>query len=165
MFERFTSDARDVVKLAMSEAQRLGHEVVGSEHLLLALTTSSVTGFLAERSISHAGIEETLAHAEQDALGSVGIDLDEVTRAVEGTFGEGALIPTPTNGSPSFNRDAKRALKVSLEEAIRLKHRRIGAEHVLLGVLADEPGVARSIVLAIGQDPDDLRSALATALE
>jgi ATP-dependent Clp protease ATP-binding subunit ClpA len=106
MFERFTRPARDVVRAAVGEAERLGHPSIGPEHLLLALASAGGDGddlggrVLRELGVTHQAVDRELAAmlargglSEDDAraLRTLGIDLDEVRRQVEAAFGPGAL--------------------------------------------------------------------------
>jgi ATP-dependent Clp protease ATP-binding subunit ClpA len=101
--------------------------------------------------------------ADADALATLGIDLDEVRRSVEETFGPGALDRTRAGrrgrwfaGHVPFDRSAKKVLELALREAIRMEHGHIGCEHVLLGLLHAE-GSARTILLARGARLDTAR--------
>ena len=162
MFERFTKQAQRVVVDAQDSARRLGHDETRSKHLLLALTggedaaseilnAAGVTRELLESSMTTAGLGE----ADAAALSVVGIDLDEVKRAVEATFGENALSRArrPRKGHIRFTKGAKEALTLSLKEAIRLGHKHIGSEHILLGLLRDHSGSARTWLIDHGHDP------------
>ena len=104
MFERFTRAARDVVVRAQEEATALGHEHVGTEHLLLALSALDAGvagGVLRALRVDHDALrDEVIAllgpdRLDADALATIGIDLDQVRRSVEASFGAGALSPAP----------------------------------------------------------------------
>src|SRR4051812_42756354 len=94
MFERFTDRARTVVRLAKSEADALGHPMIGTEHLVLALLQED--GGIARTVLGHAGVEHSevreavAAGDDAAALRSIGIDLDAVRASVEQSFGPGA---------------------------------------------------------------------------
>ena len=163
MFERFTKDARSAVVAAQEQAARLGHNRIGAEHLLLAvLADAASTG---ARALVALGAErEALAaqvpgQLEQDeaALLALGIDLAEVRRQLEASFGKGAFDAAARGSSRArhipFTRAAKKALENALREAIVLGHRRIGTEHIALGLLADQHGVARQLLAATGVSP------------
>ena len=135
-FTRFTRRARQVVVLAQEEAAALGHPRVGTEHLLLGLARAedeATAPVLADSGLTAAKIHERVA----------------------------ALDPS---GSPrrrqTFTRAAKRVLERSLREAQALGDNYIGAEHVLLGLLADERAGALAIVGELGADPEALRAAV-----
>lgn len=168
MFERFTKDARAVVVDAQVQARTTKSPHIGTEHLVLGIlsgaggpaadvlgnagvTTAGAARQIAERS-------EVLNDVDAEALGSIGIDLDEVRRTVEETFGEGALDPeaqpekkgwfTRKTGHIPFTKDAKKALELSLREALARKDDTIGTEHILLGVLRAANGVTREVLEA-----------------
>ena len=178
MFERFTSQARSVVTHAQQEARELGHPRVGTEHLLLAVLDAPDTP--GARALSTLGIDtnavrddvqrldrERVAFSDEDAdaLRTVGIDLDEVRRSVEEAFGPGAL-ERDANGRGAtrrhvpFTRGAKKALELSLREALRLGHRHIGTEHLLLGLVRDDRCTAARILSARGADLDRVSGAV-----
>jgi ATP-dependent Clp protease ATP-binding subunit ClpA len=152
MFERFTEDARRVVFEARSLAVARGDERIGPLHLLSALTTgdSVAARVLAADGVDPAAVGRLLgpgpARAADDdsaALASIGIDLDEIRRTVEQSFGEGALDrfsaqrarPSNLRGHAALTDDAKSALALALKEALALHHNYIGTEHLLLGLL------------------------------
>jgi len=116
MFERFTVAARDVVVGAQHHARRLGHCYIGCEHLLLAVANSSsrVTSAFDAAGASPAALDRSLADVlghpaggpdDRSALASLGIDLDEVRRVVESTFGTGSLdLAAQGNGKRGLRR-------------------------------------------------------------
>lgn len=165
MFERFTDAARHCVVLAQEEARERGSDRIRSEHLLLAISRvphAPGAGLLSERGLTTSNIDAALrgtsVPADRDALAAVGIDLDEVRRRVEETFGPGALENTAAGkrrrkrrwGHIPFSADAKKVLELSLREAKLLRHRTIGTEHVLLGMLHTQTGRARPILTEYG---------------
>lgn len=178
MFERFTADARRTVELAVEVAEEIGHGYLGAEHLLIALagTGPSIAtealiacGFDPRRArldldrIEPSG-ESDLSEADAAALRGIGVDLDEVRRRVEASFGPGALDRRRrwhgrrrgrVCGLPVVPK-AKQALVLALREAIRLGHRRIGPEHVLLGLLRLN-AIPTQLLLAQGIDARRLR--------
>jgi ATP-dependent Clp protease ATP-binding subunit ClpA len=175
VFERFTTQARSVVSLAQDEARELGHPIVGTHHLLLGILDEPDTA--GGRALAALGIDgnevrdevrrferDRAAFSEEDAdaLRSVGIDLDEVRRTVEESFGPGALERS-TSGGPHgaghvpFTAGAKKALELALREAIHLGHRSIGTEHLLLGLVRDEGRSAAKILAARGADRERVR--------
>src|SRR5438034_9135373 len=102
MFERFTNGARCAVTAAQQEARRLGHDCIGTEHVLLgllrgegiaarALSGLGVTAEAVEREAAAFVRPAPFGAADAEALGAIGIDLDEVRRRLEATFGPGAL--------------------------------------------------------------------------
>jgi ATP-dependent Clp protease ATP-binding subunit ClpA len=178
MFERFTSDAREVVVGAQDEARRLHHGRVGTEHLLLALlaregsTSAAVVGRYGLTHDSVADAVRTYAGDEgldAEALTSIGIDLDAVRDRVEETFGPGALDRGARRGGGAgghipFSPRAKKVLELSLREAIALKNRAITDAHIALGLLRDGGGPAMKVLHDRGIDPADLRRDLTATL-
>jgi ATP-dependent Clp protease ATP-binding subunit ClpA len=155
MLERFTDDARLVVIAAKTKATDRGDAHVGGLHLLSALTTgdSVAARVLADRGVDSAAVDRVLGpggrpepepdSADAEALRAIGIDLAEIKRKVEESFGEGALrrIPLASRGPLNwtgripFADDAKLALAESVKEARAFRHNHIGTEHLLLGLL------------------------------
>jgi ATP-dependent Clp protease ATP-binding subunit ClpA len=184
MFERFTDRARAAVTDAQVVARRLGHGCIGTEHLLLGLLE---TGGLAAQVLAGAGVtaaaveREVLAEVgrgplgtgDAEALGAIGIDLDEVRRRVEASFGKGALHwrpgrdcrgERPRLGHIPFSPRSKKVLELSLREALALKHRYIGTEHILLGLIREGEGLAMLVLTRLGAGPQLLRARLLDAL-
>jgi ATP-dependent Clp protease ATP-binding subunit ClpA len=190
MFERFTTDAREVVVGAQREARSLGHGWIGTEHLLLAALadrTTPVSQALEPLCLSHDAVRAALLGelgAGQDdgaALRDLGIDLDDVRRRVEERFGPGALdrpVQRPGRrllrrrravrpecrevgpaGHIPFTRAAKKALELSLREALALRVKEIRVEHLVLGTMRAE-GLASRVVTRLGVPPDDVRRAV-----
>lgn len=171
MFERFSDDARSVVRLAQEEARRLRHPFIGTEHLLLALldeghgpAAQSLLGQglrtteLRERIIRLIGPDGD--GLDSQALATIGIDLDRVREATEASFGPGALHPKGpcrNKGHIRLTRRAKKALELSLREALRLEHDYIGTGHLLLGLLREGEGVAARVLVDAGVDLKKLR--------
>lgn len=172
MFERFTTDAREVVTCAQREAHELRHDHIGTEHLLLALLRSghgAASEALATYDVRAADVrrrvvEELGPHddpLDAGALASLGIDLDEVRRSTEATFGPGALEHPGAGRRPRrhipFTPRAKKTLELALREAVRIKHDHIGTGHLLLGLLREGHGRGPRILLDAGIDPAALR--------
>jgi ATP-dependent Clp protease ATP-binding subunit ClpA len=163
MFERFTGAARQTVVRAQEEARSMRHGYVGPEHLLLGLlavdgTGASVAGDLGldYRAARAAVLRYVGQHdIDQDALASIGIDLDAIRQRVEEQFGPGALSrpgsddPARTGRLPLVPR-AKKVLELSLREALHLKHNYIGTEHLLLGLLREGHGLAARVLAEAG---------------
>jgi ATP-dependent Clp protease ATP-binding subunit ClpA len=168
MFERFTKRARTVVVHAQEIARERRSPTIGSEHLLLglyAVPDGLAATILARLQVERADVEGDLGRAapfDADGLATLGIDLEEVRRQAEETFGPGALDRTRAarghwhGGHIPFERDAKKALELGLREAVRLGHGFIGTEHVLLGLLHD--GRARDVLVARGVGLDGTRA-------
>ena len=135
MFERFTERARQAVVLAQDEARGFRHNYIGTEHLLL--------GLLRE--------EDGLAAR---VLESLEIDLVEVRAQVARIVGRGDEV---ASGQIPFTPRAKKVLELSLREALSLGHNYIGTEHVLLGLVRENEGVAARILLDLGADAEKIR--------
>jgi len=135
LFERFTERARQVVVLAQDEARALKHNYIGTEHILL--------GLLRE--------EEGLAAR---VLESLDITVEEVRAQVARIVGQGDEV---TTGQIPFTPRAKKVLELALREALSLGHNYIGTEHILLGLVRENEGVAARILLDF--DADARRSA------
>ncbi|MFC5941622.1 Clp protease N-terminal domain-containing protein [Micromonospora harpali] len=190
MFERFTDRAREVVKQAAHEARAAGRRPIGTEHLLLAVLADPDN--LASRVLSAAGVRAVdlraavarhtaegdagLAEADAAALREIGIDLAAIVARIEESFGPDALraaAPAPRRrwgwrvrqrpGGPLSPR-SKKALELSLREALRLRHRHIGTEHILLGLLREGGGPAALVLTEAGLGLDDLRRRVELAL-
>ncbi|MGH3035017.1 MAG: Clp protease N-terminal domain-containing protein [Gaiellaceae bacterium] len=141
-FERFTRRAREVVVLAEREARRLGHDHVGTEHILLGLLSLD---------------EEPAGRA----LAELGVRRDAVRREVVRAMGQGQAgnarhLP--------FTPRTKQALEGALREARALGHQYIGTEHVLLGLVREEDGVAARVLAELEAPADEVRSAVAAIL-
>jgi ATP-dependent Clp protease ATP-binding subunit ClpA len=162
MFERFTSEARDVVAGAQDEARGLRHPFIGPEHLLVSM--GGGTGPGAQVLHAHGLTREILRSRltaftnddlDAEALSALGIDLERVREATEANLGPGALDPKRPpmpQGHIPFAKQGKKVLELSLREALRLKCREIDSGHVLLGLLRE----------AESRDDDDLTVRLLT---
>ena len=194
MFERFTTEARQVVLGAVLVAQEQGSPSTGTGQLLVSLAADDGP---AGRALADAGVTgdrlRALLESRRDlvdgavvdpaALASIGIDVDEVRRAIEATFGPGALAGRGNRrrrwfrrgrlggrreerpgGHRPFTREAKEALERSLREALARRDRHIGSEHVLLGLIgpagAPPASAASGLLTALGVDRAALRAAL-----
>jgi ATP-dependent Clp protease ATP-binding subunit ClpC len=136
MFERFTERARQVVVLAQDEARALKHNYIGTEHILL--------GLLRE--------EEGLAAR---VLESLDITVEEVRAQVARIVGQGDEV---TTGQIPFTPRAKKVLELALREALSLGHNYIGTEHILLGLVRENEGVAARILLDFDADAEKIRN-------
>ncbi|MEU6813512.1 Clp protease N-terminal domain-containing protein [Streptomyces sp. NPDC046860] len=178
MFERFTKDARDVVRRAVEHAERAGVRSVGAEHLLLALLDreGSRASFalaalgLAERkeslrlALAEARRRAGLTRADTDALAGLGIDVTEIVSRVEEAHGAGALSgdrreTAGWSGRRTFEQDAKDVLEGALRAAIGHRDRRIGDEHLLLA-LTVRPGVPAEVLADHGVTQESLHRVL-----
>jgi ATP-dependent Clp protease ATP-binding subunit ClpA len=136
VFERFTERARQVVVLAQDEARTLKHNYIGTEHILL--------GLLRE--------EEGLAARVLDTLD---ITVEEVRAQVARIVGQGDEV---TTGQIPFTPRAKKVLELALREALSLGHNYIGTEHILLGLVRENEGVAARILLDFDADAEKIRN-------
>jgi ATP-dependent Clp protease ATP-binding subunit ClpC len=142
MFEYFSDKAIKVVMLSQEEARRLGHNFVGTEQLLLGILgegTSVAAKLLSDR----------------------GVTLEDARREVESIIGRGSgFIPAEIPFTPR----AKRVFESSLQEARQLGNNYIGSEHILLGLLQDEEGVAAKVLENFSIDRGKLRTDIIKAL-
>ena len=136
MFDRFTDRARKVMGLARQEAQRLNHEYIGTEHILLGLVQ-----------------EESGVAA--NVLKNMDVDLKKIRIEVEKLVQSGGA--TVTMGQLPFTPRAKKVLEYALEEASQLGHNYIGTEHLLLGLLRESDGVAAQVLLNLGLKLEEVR--------
>jgi len=163
MFERFTDKARKVVFLAKAKAAQLGDDQIRPAHMLYGLAAADgvAARALASLGVDAAAVERELGRAgpasgaspgpladgdqagDAEALAAIGIDLDEIKRRIEESFGPGALERVPLaprgpltwTGRMPMNDQAKTSLALALKEAKGLHHNYIGTEHLLLGLL------------------------------
>jgi len=172
MFERFTKHARQVVTDAQKEARKLGHDYIGTEHLLLAMLAApeAASGrVLTRHGLTYQAATDTvrrLLKEDQDLdaelLGEIGIDLNAVKEKVEAAFGTGALDRParrrrPLLGHMPFTGRAKKVLELALREAIALKHDFIGDGHILLGMLRERDGIGARAIAESSLDAAALR--------
>lgn len=173
MFERFTVLAKRAISLAQDEAIALGHDFIGTEHLLLGLTRTTTDGIASEILAAH-GVTATRARAKTvallteagvrtdggqpaiDALGSLGIDVAEIKRRADESFGPGRFrFPRPP-----FTPRLKRTMALTLREALGLGHEQIGPAHLVLGLLDDAESVAMRVLIGLEVDTAELRTAV-----
>ena len=143
MFERFTERAKQVVVLAQEEARALKHNYIGTEHILL--------GLLRE--------EEGLAAR---VLESLDVTVEEVRAQVARIIGPGD--EPIVSGQIPFTPRAKKVLELSLREALSLKHNYIGTEHILLGLVRENEGVAARILVDFDADAETIRNEIMRVL-
>jgi Clp amino terminal domain, pathogenicity island component len=144
VFERFTDRARQVMVLAQEEARALGHNWIGTEHLLLGL------------------IREQQGLAAQ-LLKSLGVPIEEARARVA------REVPQADKGIAAhhqipFTPRAKKVLELSLREALSLGHDWIGTEHILLGLVRENEGVAARVLLDFGADAETIRDGVISML-
>ena len=136
MFDRFTDRAKKVMNLARQEAQRFNHEYLGTEHILLGLVQEG-SGVAA------------------NVLKNMGIDLNKIRMEVEKIVKTGPSMVTM--GQLPFTPRAKKVLELSMEEAGNLGHNYIGTEHLLLGLIKENEGIAAEVLLNLGVKLEDVR--------
>jgi ATP-dependent Clp protease ATP-binding subunit ClpC len=136
VFERFTERARQVIVLGQDEARRLKHNYIGTEHLLL--------GLLREKE----GIAARV-------LESLDVTVEEVRAQVAHIVGQGDEV---IGGRIPFTPRSKKVLELAFREALDLGHNYIGTEHVLLGLMRENEGVAIEILRDFGADAETVRN-------
>ncbi len=135
MWEPFTERARRSIVLAQEEAQRLGNNYIGTEHILLGIISEG----------------ESLA---AKVLESLGVNLAKVRQEVEAIVGRGGQS---MQQEMVFTPRAKRVIELAFEEARQLNHNYIGTEHLLLGLIREGEGVAARVLANLGVDPAKVR--------
>src|SRR5476651_190721 len=136
MYERFTDRARKVMQLANQEAQRFNHEYIGTEHILLGLVKEG-TGVAAN----------VLKNLDTD-LRKIRLEVEKIVQAGPDMVTMGKLPQTPR---------AKKVIEYSIEEARQLNHNYVGTEHLLLGLLREQEGVAAQVLMNLGLKLEDVR--------
>ncbi len=136
MFDRFTDRAKKVMNLARQEAQRFNHEYLGTEHVLLGLVQEG-SGVAA------------------NVLKNMGIDLNKIRVEVEKIVKTGPSMVSM--GQLPFTPRAKKVLELSMEEAGNLGHNYIGTEHLLLGLIKENEGIAAQVLMNLNIKLEDVR--------
>jgi ATP-dependent Clp protease ATP-binding subunit ClpC len=134
--DRFTKHARQVLQIAQEEAVRLNHNYIGTEHLLLGLAKE----------------EHGLAAR---VLKEVGAPQADIVRAVERMAPRN---PRPPFGRPTLTPRTKRVIELAVEEARQMGHPNIGTEHLLLGLVQENEGIAAEVLRSLGVNLDKVRS-------
>ena len=134
-FDRFTDRARKVLTLAQDEAQRFNHNYIGTEHLLLGLVREG-EGVAAK------------------VLENLNVELAKVRQAVEFIIGRGER---PVVGEIGLTPRAKKVIELAIDEARRLGHNYIGTEHLLLGLVREEGGIASGVLESLGVSLEKVR--------
>ncbi len=136
MYERFTDRARKVMQLANQEAQRFNHEYIGTEHVLLGLVKEG-SGVAA------------------NVLKNLDVDLRKIRLEVEKLVQSGPEMVTM--GKLPQTPRAKKVIEYSMEEARNLNHNYVGTEHILLGLLREQEGVAAQVLMNLGLKLEEVR--------
>jgi ATP-dependent Clp protease ATP-binding subunit ClpC len=135
-FGRFTERARKVLSLAQEEAQRLQHNYIGTEHLLLGLVRE----------------DEGVA---AKVLSNLGVELNKVRDAVESIIGRGDRVVL---GEIGLTPRAKKVIELAVDEARRLNHHYIGTEHLLLGLIREGQGIGAGVLESFGLSLQEVRA-------
>ena len=141
MMQRFTDDAQKVLTLAQEAALELGHDYVGTEHVLIGLTK-------VKNSVAAKALEE------------VGIVTEDIFEAVEDNVGRGNKKATSIYMTPRV----KYVLELAVQMSNRMNHNYVGTEHILLGLLSDGSGVAAAILQSMNVRTNDVVDAIRNIL-
>lgn len=144
MFDKFTNRAKQVIKLSKKEAQRLNHNYLGTEHLLL-------------------GLLKLGQGVAVNVLRNLGLDYDAVRQEVERLVGYGPEIQV--YGDPALTGRVKKVFEFSNEEALTLGHNYVGTEHLLLGLLRQADGVAAQVLENLNVNLQEVRKEVLRELE
>src|SRR6266446_6115544 len=136
MYERFTDRARKVMQLANQEAQRFNHEYIGTEHILLGLVKEG------------SGVAANVLKNLDIDLRKIRLEVEKIVQAGPDMINMGKLPLTPR---------AKKVIEYSVEEARNLNHNYVGTEHLLLGLLREQEGVAAQVLMNLGLKLEDVR--------
>jgi ATP-dependent Clp protease ATP-binding subunit ClpC len=136
MYERFTDRARKVMQLANQEAQRFNHEYIGTEHILLGLVKEG------------SGVAANVLKNLDIDLRKIRLEVEKIVQAGPDMVTMGRLPQTPR---------AKKVIEYSIEEARNLNHNYVGTEHLLLGLLREQEGVAAQVLMNLGLKLEDVR--------
>ena len=136
MFERLTDRARKVMALANQEAQRLNHEYIGTEHILLGLVKEG------------SGVGANVLKNLDIDLRKVRIEVEKLVKTGPELVTMGKLPQTPR---------AKKVIEYAIEEARNLNHNYVGTEHLLLGLLREHDGVAAQVLMNLGLKLEEVR--------
>ncbi len=136
MYERFTDRARKVMQLANQEAQRFNHEYIGTEHILLGLVKEG------------SGVAANVLKNLDIDLRKIRLEVEKIVQAGPDMVTMGRLPQTPR---------AKKVIEYSIEEARNLGHNYVGTEHLLLGLLREQEGVAAQVLMNLGLKLEDVR--------
>jgi ATP-dependent Clp protease ATP-binding subunit ClpC len=136
MYERFTDRARKVMQLANQEAQRFNHEYIGTEHILLGLVKEG------------SGVAANVLKNLDIDLRKIRLEVEKIVQAGPDMVTMGKLPQTPR---------AKKVIEYAIEEARNLNHNYVGTEHLLLGLLREQEGVAAQVLLNLGLKLEDVR--------
>jgi len=142
---RFTERARQIINYAHEEAVKLNHSQVGTEHLLLGLVRE--------------GLRDGQGIAAK-ALQDIGVRLDSLETEVKKMIKKPRVLPDNTRRQLLFTRAANQVLQFSMEEAQRIKCDHVGTEHILLGLIREENGIAARVLASFDVTLEKLRGIL-----
>jgi ATP-dependent Clp protease ATP-binding subunit ClpC len=137
MYERFTDRARKVMQLASHEAMRFNHEYIGTEHILLGLVKEGAG--VAANVLKNLGID----------LRKIRLEVEKIVQSGPDVVAMGRLPQTPK---------AKKVIEYAIEEARLLNHNYVGTEHLLLGLVREEEGVAAQVLMNLGLRLETVRA-------
>lgn len=144
MFDKFTNRAKQVIKLAKKEAQRMNHNYLGTEHILL-------------------GLLKLGQGVAVNVLRNLNVDFDGVRSEVEKLVGFGPEIQV--YGDPALTGKVKKVFENANDEAMQLGHNYVGTEHLLLSLLRQPDGVAAQVLQNLGVDLEEIRKEVLKELE
>ncbi|WP_435017040.1 ATP-dependent Clp protease ATP-binding subunit [Tundrisphaera sp. TA3] len=136
MYERFTDRARKVMQLANQEAQRFNHEYVGTEHVLLGLVKEG------------SGVAANVLKNLDVDLRKIRVEVEKIVQSGPDMVTMGKLPQTPR---------AKKVIEYAIEEARNLNHNYVGTEHLLLGLLREQEGVAAQVLMNLNLKLEEVR--------
>ncbi len=136
MYERFTDRARKVMQLANQEAQRFNHEYVGTEHVLLGLVKEG------------SGVAANVLKNLDIDLRKIRVEVEKIVQSGPDMVTMGKLPQTPR---------AKKVIEYAIEEARNLNHNNVGTEHLLLGLLREQEGVAAQVLMNLNLKLEEVR--------
>src|SRR5260221_605455 len=143
MYERFTDRARKVMQLANQEAQRFNHEYIGTEHVRLGLVKEG------------SGVAANVLKNLDIDLRKIRLEIEKIVQSGPDMVTMGKLPQTPR---------AKKVIEYSIEEARNLNHNYVGTEHLLLGLLREQEGVAAQVLMNLGLKLEDVREEILNLL-
>ena len=135
-FDRFTKRSRHVLTLAQEEAQRLQHNYIGTEHLLLGL------------------LDEGEGIAAR-VLKNLGVEIDRTRQSIEAIIGQGDQVAI---GEVGLTPRVKKVIELAADEARQLNHKFIGTEHLLLGIIREGQGIAAKVLEGLGLQLEQIRA-------
>ncbi len=137
MFERFTDRARKVMTIANEQVQQFNHQYIGTEHIFLGLIKEGGTGVV--------------------VLKNLGVDIDKMLPEVEQLFKLKGGKDAVAEGKIPQTQNAIKVIEYAIEEARHLNHDYIGTEHILLGLLRVNEGIASQVLANLGVSIEDAR--------